>query len=148
MYDAETNLHQNHHREYQALKGGYTQVDPIGLKGGINTYAYVEGQPTRMVNPTGLIILEPATDPGSDTYNPYKPDPIENLTRNLMDDGILPGNACERRCRLSLALSCQALNATAIVITRGRAPGVGLGCTVAAAKACMKNCRDPKKPCE
>ena len=54
MYDSESGLFQNHHREYQGLGGRYLTSDPIGLQGGINTYAYVEGQPTRLVDHEGL----------------------------------------------------------------------------------------------
>ena len=55
VFDSESGLFQNHHREYQALKGGYTQTDPIGLQGGINTYSYVSSNPLGAIDPRGLV---------------------------------------------------------------------------------------------
>jgi RHS repeat-associated protein len=44
-FDKETNLHYNYYRDYDASIGGYKESDPIGLRGGVNTYAYVAGKP-------------------------------------------------------------------------------------------------------
>ena len=52
-YMAETGLNQNWNRDYDPLTGKYVESDPIGLRGGINTYTYVL-DPLRFVDPTGL----------------------------------------------------------------------------------------------
>lgn len=40
-YDNVTGLNQNFFRDYDSIAGRYGQSDPLGLKGGASTYAYV-----------------------------------------------------------------------------------------------------------
>jgi RHS repeat-associated protein len=56
-YDAETALHYNYFRDYDPSLGRYMESDPIGLLGGLNTYAYVGGNPTGARDPYGLMTL-------------------------------------------------------------------------------------------
>jgi RHS repeat-associated protein len=53
-YQAETGLNYNYFRDYDPTVGRYVESDPIGMRGGINTYAYAEGNPVRNVDPLGL----------------------------------------------------------------------------------------------
>lgn len=52
--DTETNRFYNYYRDYDPALGRYIESDPIGLEGGINTYGYVEGNPTLFSDPLGL----------------------------------------------------------------------------------------------
>lgn len=54
-FDAETALHQNWYRDYDPSIGRYLQSDPIGLRGGLNTYGYAFANPTRYVDPDGKL---------------------------------------------------------------------------------------------
>jgi RHS repeat-associated protein len=53
-HDAETGLHYNYFRDYDPSIGRYSESDPIGLRGGLNTYAYAHEDPLSRSDPFGL----------------------------------------------------------------------------------------------
>jgi len=53
-YDAESGLHYNYFRDYDPSIGRYGESDPIGLRGGLNTYLYVGAKPLEGFDTKGL----------------------------------------------------------------------------------------------
>lgn len=53
-YDAESGLWNNGFRDYSPSLGRYIESDPLDLVVGVNTYAYVGGNPLSYIDPLGL----------------------------------------------------------------------------------------------
>lgn len=62
--DAETAFHYNLYRDYMPNLGRYLETDPIGLYGGVNSYAYAYGNPYTFTDRTGLAVVNPVTITG------------------------------------------------------------------------------------
>jgi RHS repeat-associated protein len=61
-YDSESGLFYNWNRVYNPAIGRYISSDPIGIKGGLNTYGYVGQNPVNSVDPFGLLACVWTTD--------------------------------------------------------------------------------------
>jgi RHS repeat-associated protein len=56
-FDAASGLNYNYFRDYDAVTGRYVESDPIGLWGGMSTYAYTKGAPLTTTDPLGLLVM-------------------------------------------------------------------------------------------
>ena len=54
FHHARSGLYLTHYRAYDPHLGRWLSRDPLGLAGGMNLYAYVEGNPISYTDPTGL----------------------------------------------------------------------------------------------
>ena len=59
-FDPETGMNHNGFRDYAGGLTRYVQSDPIGLRGGMNTYQYVNGNPFKWIDTRGLKIALPS----------------------------------------------------------------------------------------
>jgi RHS repeat-associated protein len=56
-WDPEINLYYYRARYYDPKIGRFLSEDPLGLSGGINSYAYVSNVPTTNTDPSGLVVF-------------------------------------------------------------------------------------------
>jgi len=75
-WDADGTVYSFRHREYSPTLGKWLQIDPIGVDASDpNLYRYVENNPIRSVDPTGLYLGFPEPTPKPITPPPLQPIP-------------------------------------------------------------------------
>jgi len=97
-FDWKTNLAYNMARNYDPAIARYIESDPIDLKGGVNTYAYVRGNPPSYTDSKGLLVDAPPAEP------PVKQPPVAPPPTGLGG----AGSVASAKLRLNAAASANA----------------------------------------
>lgn len=121
---AESGLHYNYYRDYEPSIGRYVQSDPIGLRGGVNTYAYTENKPIISFDPYGLMSMYELHCILSGRYPaPGLPDlrPCDYYKQ------ICDQTGCEYYCRWA-PIICKTADANPVFKIRGNATTMKLNC--------------------
>ncbi len=96
-WDKETGLYYYRARYYDPMEGRFIQKDPIGFKGGINLYAYVQNNPVRYRDPYGLI--------GVDTIIKFVLKRCaKSITNKILGDGLDEGASLENKALQSMKM--------------------------------------------
>ena len=88
-FDAASGLNYNYFRDYDAVTGRYVESDPIGLDGGLNTYAYVGASPFNFMDSAGLLRWTNHGTTTTHNFNPANPP----LPSPFYGAGRVPANA-------------------------------------------------------
>lgn len=113
-FDSETNNHYNYYRDYSPDIGRYIESDPVGLRGGINTYGYVDSSPLSDSDPEG--------ERNSNQMSPVPILPNSALNRMPGQPGYVPPGAeaefmaCFETCLISRQGACLVGNATGALL--------------------------------
>jgi RHS repeat-associated protein len=153
-FDAETGLHYNYFRDYDPSTGRYVESDPIGLQGGLNTYAYVNGNPINRIDPLGLMDGCPtgmAPDSNGICHSTdFRDEPcISPNCAVYHEDWNTPESNCRMECNVKYQPVCTGIGiGTGWATTPAGGAIAGGTCVVVKAIVCSQVCDDDEDSCK